>query len=106
MRSISILLFLLSLLIPLEGKFKIAAYPQFSYAEDTGFLAGVISYSKFQFKNFPKHIPKQKLTVQAVYTSKKQLSLMFEPFLFTKETDYMSLKLNLPINIFPPNFMK
>jgi len=88
MRSISILLLFLSLLIPLEGKFKIAAYPQFSYADDTGFLAGVISYSRFQFKDFPKHIPKQKVTIQTVYTSKKQLSLMLEPFLFTKDGLY------------------
>lgn len=103
MRSISILILLFSLLIPLEGKFKIAAYPQFSYAEDTGFLAGVISYSRFQFKSFPKHIPKQKLTVQAVYTSKKQLSLMFEPFLFTKDGLY-EFETEFTYRYFPSEF--
>ncbi|MDP8269210.1 MAG: BamA/TamA family outer membrane protein [Candidatus Tenebribacter davisii] len=103
MRIICIIIVLFSLIIPLEAKFNIAAYPQFSYSEETGFLAGMISYSRFQFNDFPKEIPKQKLTVQAVYTSKKQLSLMFEPFLFTKNGVY-EFETEFTYKYFPSEF--
>jgi outer membrane protein assembly factor BamA len=102
-RILCIIVILFSCINSIEAKFNIAAYPQFSYAEDTGFLAGVISYSRFQFKDYPEDIPKQKLTIQAVYTSKKQFSLRFEPFLFTKNGLY-EFETEFEYKYFPTEF--
>ncbi len=66
----------------------IAAFPMFSYSDDTEYLFGVTSYSRFQFKDYPEKAEKQRLTLKTSYTTKKQFHTLLETKLVSPEGKY------------------
>jgi len=80
-----------------------AFYPQFSYSDETGFMAGIISYFRFRLDNFPTEIPKQDITTNVVYSAKKQFAFRFMPILYSRDGLYQ-LEAKFDYDYWPTEF--
>jgi len=91
LKRIALVLVLLFVSINLQLKADgtdFAFYPQFSYSDETGFMAGIISYFRFQFKDYPPEITRQNITANVVYSAKKQFAFRFMPSLYSRDGKY------------------
>jgi outer membrane protein assembly factor BamA len=87
MNQLKILILILLILLPLilaaetEDPYKpdLAAYPQISYSNETGFIFGAIALYQFYSASITDPFFRNKLQLQAVYTERHQFEFNFEP---------------------------
>lgn len=87
MKQSKYLILTIVLLLPLflssqsEDPYKpeLAAYPQISYSDETGFIFGGITLYQFYSSDITDPFFRNKLQLQAVYSERKQFEVNFEP---------------------------
>jgi len=67
---------------------QLAAYPQFLYSSETGFIFGVFLLYRYYAKNISDPELRNSLQFEMLYTEKKQFESAFEPvfYLFDGKT--------------------
>lgn len=100
---ICVIIFMLLFNSLMIAQTEIAAYPQFSYSDETGFMGGFISFLRFQFDEYPAEIPKQNVTSQILYSFKKQFNFSLMPAYFSRNGIYQ-IEADLDYRYWPSEF--